>query len=146
MFDTSNFPKTHYLYREKNRCATGKMKAEFGDAIITKFCGLQSKVYGLKCLHNNDIKKAKGVPRSVLNKSIRFEHYMSSLFNNEIYYFSANVIRSKNQIIYTMLQRKRSLQPADDKRWILNHPSHQTLAIGHYQIPFIEQILYNLHH
>jgi hypothetical protein len=141
LFDTSNFPKDHYLYSEVNKCVTGKMKAEFADVIITKFCGLQSKVYGLQCLdENSDVKKAKGVPRCVLEKSIRFKHYMSCLFNNDIYYFSAKVIRSKNQVLYTMIQRKRSLQPADDKRWVLDHPSHQTLALGHYQIPILEYL------
>ena len=145
LFDTSNFPKDHYLYTEKNRRVVGKMKSEFSNIIITRFCGLQSKVYGLECAEEDfSCKKAKGIPKSVINKSLRFAHYMSSLFDNEIHYFSSNVIRSQNQVLYTMIMRKKSLQPVDDKRWILNHPSQQTLALGHYQIPFLNYIYENI--
>jgi hypothetical protein len=38
------------------------------------------------------------------------------------------------------MNRKKSLQPLDDKRYVLDHPSHQTLALGHYQIPYIKHI------
>jgi hypothetical protein len=145
LFDTSNFPKDHYLYTEKNRRVVGKMKSEFSNIIITRFCGLQSKVYGLECAEEDfSCKKAKGIPKSVINKSLRFAHYMSSLFDNEIHYFSSNVIRSQNQVLYTMIMRKKRLQPVDDKRWILNHPSQQTLALGHYQIPFLNYIYENI--
>jgi hypothetical protein len=100
LFDTSNFPKDHYLYTTTNKCVIGKMKSELSNIIINRFCGLQSKVYALECA-DNDIysKKAKGVPRSVVKRALRFAHYMSCLFQNDVYYFTAKVIRSKKQVL-----------------------------------------------
>jgi hypothetical protein len=140
MFDTSNFPTDHYLYSTKNKRAIGKIKSEFGTINIDRFCGLQAKLYAMDCAVGKTTKKAKGVPRTIIEKLIRFAHYKNSLFNNEVYYFNSDLIRSKKHVLYTLRNRKKCLQPLDDKRYVLNHPSHQTLALGHYQIPYLEHI------
>jgi hypothetical protein len=145
MYDTSNFPEDHYLYSTKNKRVIGKMKSQFGSINITRYCGLQAKLYAMEC--EDDVittKKAKGVPRAVIEKNIRFDHYRSSLFWNDIHYFSSDLIRSKKHILYTLTNKKKAIQSFDDKRYVLNHPSHQTLALGHYQIPYLEHIYSSL--
>jgi hypothetical protein len=141
LFDTSNFPLTHFLYNKENEHKIGLMKFELIDVIITQFVGLQCKLYAFECEDaNSSVKKAKGVCKVVVNKTIKFNHYKICLFYNEVYYFNHIRICSKDHKIHTLISRKRSLNSFDDKRWVLNHPSHQTLALGHYQIQYINKI------
>jgi hypothetical protein len=145
LFDTSNFPKDHFLYTAENKQVIGKMKFETGAVPIKTFAGLQAKMYAFQCEsedgNEHTTKKAKGVSNSIIKKNLKFNHYKTCLFHNETFYFTSHCIRSQNHNIRTMCTRKKSLSCFDDKRWVLNHPSHQTLALGHYQIPYIEKIL-----
>jgi hypothetical protein len=141
LFDTSNFPENHFLYNITNEHKIGLMKFELINVIITEFVGLQSKMYAFNCEDNNNtIKKAKGVSKTIVDKTIKFNHYKTCLFFNQLYYFTNLKINSKSHNIYSILSRKRGLNCFDDKRWLLNHPSHQTLALGHYLIPYINKI------
>ena len=41
LFDTSDFPKTHYRHSDTNKKVMGKMKSETGEKVIKEFCGLR---------------------------------------------------------------------------------------------------------
>ena len=48
LFDFSNYPKDSNILNETNKKIIGKMKDEFGGAIVEEFVGLKSKMYSVK--------------------------------------------------------------------------------------------------
>ena len=48
LFDFSNYPKDSNILNETNNKIIGKMKDEFGGAIVEEFVGLKSKMYSVK--------------------------------------------------------------------------------------------------
>ena len=133
LFDTSDYPKDHKLYSEKNKKVLGKMKDETAGKLITEFVGLRAKLYAFKTLENKEIKKAKGVKKSVINQAINIEDYKRALFENETVYRKMNTIQSKKHDVFTTQINKISLSSNDDKRYILEN-NINTLALGHYRI------------
>jgi hypothetical protein len=61
LFDTSDYDKNHPCYSIANKKVIGKFKDELAGAPIIKFCGVRSKMYGIK--YNNENK----------NKNIAYE-------------------------------------------------------------------------
>ena len=47
-FDFSNYSKDSTFYDDTNKKVIGKMKDEYGGAIIDQFIGLKSKMYSIK--------------------------------------------------------------------------------------------------
>ena len=134
-FDTSNFPKDHPSGIEAghNKKVVGMMKDEAGGLIIDEFVGLRAKLYSYKMLEGKEEKKCKGVKKSVVKKTIRFEDYKTCLFTGKEQLRKMNVIRSHKHDIYTEEVNKIALSANDDKRFILDDGIH-TLAHGHYKI------------
>lgn len=79
-----------------------------------------------------DIKKSKGIKRSVTNQLL-IKNYKEVLFDNKPLNIQQNLIKSKNHKIYTISQDKKALDSCDDKRITLEDNIH-TLPYGHYQI------------
>ena len=48
LFDFSNYSKDSTFYDDTNKKVIGKMKDEYGGAIIDQFIGLKSKMYSIK--------------------------------------------------------------------------------------------------
>ena len=48
MFDFSNYSEDLTFYDDTNKKVIGKMKDEYGVAIIDQFIGLKSKMYSIK--------------------------------------------------------------------------------------------------
>ena len=48
LFDVSNYLKDSEFYDDTNKKVVGKMKDEYGGAIIDQFSGLKSKMYAIK--------------------------------------------------------------------------------------------------
>ena len=61
LYDTSNYPKDHLLYDERNKKALGKMKDECGGDMINEVVAVRSKMYSV--LSKKNIRKAKGVKK-----------------------------------------------------------------------------------
>ena len=92
-FDTSNFPDVHPsgIKTGVNEKVVGVFKNEAAANTITHFVGLSSKLYGylmeilygkygkLKEPEEEEIRKAKGVKKNVIKKSITFEENAFSL-------------------------------------------------------------------
>ena len=134
-FDTSNFPKDHPSGIEAglNKKVVGMFKDEAGGEIIEEFVGLRAKLYSYKMMDGDDVKKCKGVKKSVVKKSINFADYKKCLFTGEEQLRKMNIIRSHGHEVYTEEVRKVALSANDDKRIILGNGIH-TLAHGHFRI------------
>ena len=131
-FDTSNFPDDHPsgIKTCVNEKVVGKFKNEAAANNITHFIGLSSKLYSylmeikygkngkLKEPEEDTIRKAKGVKKNVIKKSLTFEDYKKCLFSEEKVLKEMNIIRSKNHDIYSMNVNKVVLSSNDDKRII----------------------------
>ena len=82
LYDTSNYPKDHPLYDDRNKKALGKMKDECAGDVIEEVVAVRSKMYSVKVGKKN-IRKAKGVKKNVIEKEITHEHYKEALFRKE---------------------------------------------------------------
>ena len=130
-FDTSNYPKNHFLYSGKNAMVPGMFKDECRGEVMTSFCGLRAKMYSYQTEiggKKDTTNKAKGVKRHAVNK-MTHEDYISCLTNSTETVHSFNAIRSYKHELFTIRQDKKALSAWDDKRWLIDNVS--TLAYGH---------------
>ena len=65
LYDTSNYPKDHLLYNDRNTKALGKMKDECGEDVINDVIAVRPKMYSVDVGKKN-IRKAKGVRKDVI--------------------------------------------------------------------------------
>jgi hypothetical protein len=131
-YDTSDFPKEHFLYSDKNKKVLGKFKDVLNGVKLQSFIALRSKCYAY--VTEDDITNAKinGVKKHVANL-ISFQQYVDVLFGDEKNHtVTQNTIRSKNHHLYTVSQVKAGLRYGDIKRYDLDPVN--TLALGHYSI------------
>ena len=133
LFDTSDFPKEHFLYSDVNKKKMGKIKSETGHMCISEFCGLRSKMYAFSC-NNKDESRAKGISKVVVRKELKLQHYKDTLFNESQLRSQMSSLRSHNHHIYCETVNKIGLSCFDDKRFILPCGIN-SLAYGHYKIP-----------
>ena len=134
-FDTSNYPAEHPsgIPTGKNKKVLGVFKDECGGKIMTDFVGLRAKLYAFKMDDGKVTKKAKGVTKSVIKRSIEFEDYKRCLTTQQEIHRPMNIIRSHLHQIYTEQINKIALSAKDDKRHILPD-GISTLAHGHFRI------------
>ena len=130
LYDTSNYPKDHPQYSEENKKVVGKMKDECAGRLIAEYVGLRPKMYSILKADDKEIKKAKGVKRSVVSNEIRHKDYNEALFDKKTFRHSMDVLRSKGHHIFGQRLNKISLSPFDSKRWISEN-GIDTLAYGH---------------
>jgi hypothetical protein len=132
MFDTSNYKEDHPsdIASQANKRVPGLFKDEAGGKIITEVVGLRAKLYSYKffdCV--KEVKRCKGVKRSVVAKDITHEDYKRCLFGGGKLSRKMNVIRSHGHVIYSEEVNKVALSRDDDKRMILDDGINTT-AIG----------------
>lgn len=133
-FDTSDYASDNaYGIPLVNKKVPGLMKDENNGRPMSEFVGLRAKMYSTRVMGHDALKKAKGVKRYVLKKSITFDDYLRCINDNCILSREQNSIRSKMHQVYSIKQTKISLSPYDDKRLILEDGIH-TLPWGHYSI------------
>ena len=132
LYDTNDFPKEHYLHNTKNKKVLGKMKDECAGKPIIEYVGLRSKMYSIM-KDNDNIRKAKGIKKYVVKKTILHENYKEALFEQTIFHHGMNTLRSMNHQLYGFHINKLSLSPFDSKRWI-SDDGINTLAFGHFSI------------
>ena len=61
LFDFSYYSKDSTFYDDTNKKVIGKMKDEYGGAIIDQFIGLKSKMYSIKKINGSESSTTKGV-------------------------------------------------------------------------------------
>ena len=87
-FDTSAQKDTRNgnLLLELNKKVDGLLKDEAGDNTISEFVGLRPKLYSFmssNAAKETETKRAKGVKKAVINKTITFNDYVNVLTTNE---------------------------------------------------------------
>ena len=140
-FDTSDYPENHPsgIKTGVNKKVIGKFKDEIGGNQITHFVGPRPKLYTFKVemkykkkekgkvkiinVIEEDKRKAKGVKKNVIKKSLSFEDYKNCLFTEDELMKEMNIIRSQNHDIYSMTVNKVALSANDDKRLISENKS-----------------------
>ena len=118
---------------ETNKKVLGKFKLECPNTIAKEFIGLKSKMYSISYEDGLEVKKAKGIVKSVIKKDLRHEKYNDILTSGSKMYSKMKVIRSEKHRMYTMELNKISLSAYDDKRFIKKDGIH-SYAYGHYKI------------
>ena len=145
--DTSNYPEIHPsgIKTGVNKKKNGVIKDEAGGLVISHFVGLSPKLYSLLIGQNEEVlkkishkklpfkgkkeeRKAKGVKKSVIKKTLSFEDYKKCLFSKEKVMRKMNIFRSKNHDIYSTTINKVALSANDDKRLICENKI-DTLAL-----------------
>ena len=116
-YDLSNYPKDHFLHDGTNKKVIGKMKDECAGIPIKEYVGLRPKLYAILKENNEDIKKAKGTKKYVIEGEINYENFKDSLFNKKTYEHSMNMIRSIHHIIHGLTVNKITLSPLDTKKY-----------------------------
>lgn len=137
-FDFSNYPLDHFLYSEENKRIPGAFKDECASRPIAEFVGLRSKMYSFKVCDQEETKVAKGVKKSIIKKDLKFESYVECLNQNVSLEHSFKNIRSASHSVFTWDQRKVSLSPFDDKRYLVDMV--RSLPYGHFAISEEEKI------
>ena len=119
-FDTSDYPQSHPsgIPTGLNKKVIGMFKDEVAGKQITHFIGLRPKLYSFKIEDGKNVKKCKGIKKSVVSKGITFEHYFDCLFTGEKQMRSMKVIQSKYHDIYSKEVNKIALSCEDDKRLV----------------------------
>ena len=125
-FDTSDYPSEHPsgILTGVNKKVIGMFKDEVAGKQITHFIGLRPKLYSFKIEEGKNVKKCKGIKKSVVSKGITFEHYFECLFTGEKQMRSMKIIQSRCHDIYSKEVNKIALSCGDNKRRILSDKIH----------------------
>ena len=102
---------------------------------VKAFVGLRPKMYSfiVNDGKESEIKKAKGVSKSVVNREISYEQYLDCLFGGDFERHKMCSIRSDNHNLYLKSINKISLSSFDDKRYWLAPHGVQSYSYGHYK-------------
>ena len=132
LYDTSDYPKDHFLHSIENKKKLGKMKDEMSGTAVAEFVGLRSKMYSLRTARGIEKKTAKGIQRSAIKKCLRHQMYVDCLETGRTTRCTTRAIRSINHQLYTVRQTKTALCSFDDKRYVLEDRK-TTRAHGHFR-------------
>ena len=125
LFDFTKYSKDSKYFNESNKKVIGKMKDEFGGAIVNEFLGLKSKIYSIKTTDGKECNTAKGV--SIATELKKFKDV---LFNKKIIRHKMKRIQSKKHKLGTYEIDKISLSCFDDKIYVLDDAIY-TLSYFH---------------
>lgn len=120
-FDFSNYPSSHCLYNAEKKKVPGYFKDEAAGEHILEFVGLRSKMYSFvmdKTFREN--KTAKGVKKSIISRDLQHADYLRCLKEEIQMEHTFNQISSKSHSVTTNKQKKISLSPFDDKRYLID--------------------------
>ena len=120
-FDTSDYPSNHPsgIPTGVNKKVIGMFKDEVAGKQITHFVGLRPKLYSIKIEQNKEVRKCKGIKKSVVKKTMDFNDYVQCLFTGEKEMRTMKIIRSENHDIYSKEVNKIALSNEDDKRTVM---------------------------
>lgn len=82
----------------------------------------------------SQVKKAKGVSKTVVNRELTYHEYVECLFNGEFKRHKMSSIRSDNHYLYLKAINKISISSFDDKRYWLAPHGVESFSYGHYSI------------
>lgn len=130
-FDTSDYrDDNQFGIPAVNKKIPGLFKDELKSKIITCFIGLRSKMYAIKTIDDDFIKKAKGVKKAVIKNDITFDHFKKCLEESTSIPADHISFVSQGHKVFTVSSTKIALSSSDDKRYI-ESDGITTLAWGH---------------
>jgi len=132
LYDLSEFNKDSKFYDATNNKIIGMFKDECSKAPISEFLAIRAKCYSYKCEDNSNIKKIKGITKSVVKNEITHNDFKECLLNNTTKNVDMNMIRSYKHQIYTQTVNKLALCSLNDKRYMIDPIN--SLAHGHFKI------------
>ena len=117
-FDTSNYDENDKrpLLMGKNKTVLEMFKDELGGKIMKKFCAVGAKKYTYLMDDDSEKKKAKGIKRCVKRRTLMFENYKDSSFNNKTILKSELRFKSNHYNVHTEEVNKIALSSNDDNR------------------------------
>ena len=129
-FDTSDYPPNHKsgILTGVNKKVIGMFKDEVAGKQITGFVGLRPKLYSFKIEEDKEVRKCKGIKKSVVKKKLDFDDYVKCLFIGEKEMKKMKIIRSEKHNIYSKEVNKVALSNEDDKRSVMEDKV-KTLAL-----------------
>ncbi|XP_060554029.1 uncharacterized protein LOC132715073 [Ruditapes philippinarum] len=130
-FDTSDYPREHFLHSDRNKKVLGKMKDETNGKPISEFVGLRSKMYSFVC-DKKEEKRAKGIAKVTVKKDLKHAHYKNTLLDETSVVSSMSSLRSHKHELFGETIQKTGLSAFDDKRYLIN--AVDSYAYGHYKI------------
>ena len=134
-FDTNDYAKDHPAVLEglpivkENKKKIGLMKDDCGGKIVTEWVALRPKLYSF-LTETGEKQKAKGLKKSMKNKSLRHENFLKCLRTGESQSRKQCLFRSRDHHIFTENMVKIALSCDDDKRIVLGN-GIDTLSLGH---------------
>ena len=135
-FDTSNYKEGNKFNITKSPSVLGNMKDEFPEDPIISFYGTGAKAYYVQSV-SNELKKAKGVKKSVIKKELTIDDYKKIVEQGGLIFRKMNTFRSHLHDIYTEMRNKVALSHHDDKRFVIPNTT-KTLPWGHSDIRFFQ--------
>lgn len=139
-YDTSDYSDEKlkkFNLKSVNKKVLGKFKDEMGGKLILEFIGLRAKSYCLLTENDVEIRRQKGISRSVVEKDLTNSDYRTCLYNKTNVFISQYVFKSEKHVLRTQLIHKLALCPFDDKRYLIPN-SVCTLPWYHKNIEMIE--------
>ena len=115
-YEFSDYPRDHPCHSIENKKVVGKFKDECCSRPITEFVGLRPRMYSILEVNGDNIKKAKGVLKTVVKKDLRHELYKQCLDEHKEMKHKQIVIRSHGHQMGVYEQNKTSLSPLDTKK------------------------------
>ena len=137
-FDTNNYAKDHPAVVgglpivKENKKKIGLMKDDCDGKILTEWVALRPKLYSFRT-ETGEKQKAKGLKKSMKNKSLRHENFLKCLKTGESQKRKQCLFRSRDHHIFTENMVKIALSANDDKRVILGN-GVDTFGIGHWRL------------
>ena len=129
LMDFSNYPTDSKYFNASRKSELGYVKDESGGVPIKEVISLRSKCYHITHRESELVKAtAKGVNKNA-QKNLTRADYLKCVYEPERVFVDLYNIRSKNQNMHTVKERKIALSSFDDKRLILECGVH-TRALG----------------
>ena len=132
-FDFSNLDEGHPLHCTNNRKVLGKFKDESGGKDIHEFIALRPKMYSILYKSGIEEQCVKGVKKSAVDE-MKHDLFKKTLLEKKIVYKTFDSIRSIKHKVYMIRQKKLSLSPFEDKRYLMED-GIRSMAYGNCQIP-----------
>ena len=130
-YDFSDYPKDHQCFNDSNKKVVGKFKDDCAGKLISEFVGLRPKMYSILKVDGDEIKKAKGISKTVVSQDLHHELYKSCLVKREELRHEMIAIRSDHHKMGLYAINKISLSPLDTKKYI-TPDGINTVAFGHF--------------
>ena len=134
-YDFSNYVEIHTNWDDSKQLIPGYFKDEFGGRFLLEFIGLRAKMYSIQPLEGGKKATAKGINGNVKNEVLTHDDYKTSLFNKQQFTHKMTRIQQESHQLYTMELEKKSLNPFNDKKYIMRDGDIFTsYSFGHYKI------------